>query len=159
MCEPTTIALVASAVISAGTAAYSMDQQGKAQKAVARNNQVMAEYAAQDAHKRGEQEAADLRRRAEALKGTQRNLMASRGLDLESGTAAELQDQTDYFSALDQGTARTNAANEAQSLRYQGALGMAVGEAQAEQARVGAYSTLLAAGSQVAGKWYTGTAG
>lgn len=154
MCEVATIATVASAV--SGTAAVvGAYQQGQAAKAMGRNNQIMAEYAAQDALRRGDAEAAAVQRRASQVQGAQRAALAAKGLDINAGTAGELQDQTDFFSQVDQSTARTNAARDAWSARVQGANARAQGDAAARQGTTGAFATLLGTGAQVADKWAT----
>lgn len=154
MCEVATIATVASAV--SGTAAVvGAYQQGQAAKAMGRNNQIMAEYAAQDALRRGDAEAAAVQRRASQVQGAQRAALAAKGLDINAGTAGELQDQTDFFSQVDQSTARTNAARDAWSARVQGANARAQGDAAARQGNTAAFATLLGTGAQVADKWAT----
>lgn len=157
MCEPTTLAAVALAATAAGgtVAAVGQYQQGQVAKQVGANNQVMAEYAAKDALRRGEDEAIAARRRGDQVKGAQRARMAANGIDLGVGTAAELQDQTDFFSAGDQGTARFNASRDAWSARVGGANARAQGDAAARQATIGAFSTVLGTAGQVAGKWKT----
>lgn len=152
MCEPTTIALVATAVAGGISAKASYDQ-GQVAKQVARNNQVMGEYAAQDAQRRGEQEAQAVQRKASQLAGSQRSLMASRGLDLGVGTAADILDQTDFFAEQDRLTARDNAARDAWAYRAQGAQAMAEGRAAARNANLQAAGTLLGTTGQVADKW------
>jgi hypothetical protein len=97
MCEATLIMMAASTVLSAG-AQY---QQGQVAKQVGRNNQIMAEYAAQDALRRGEEDAQKVRQQADQLKGRQRALMAAKGLDLTEGTPADILDQTDFFGQTD----------------------------------------------------------
>ncbi len=154
MCEPTTIALAATA-ISGGIGAVGAYQQGQAAKAMGRNNQIMAEYAAQDALRRGDAEAAAVQRRASQVQGAQRAALAAKGLDINAGTAGELQDQTDFFSQVDQSTARTNAARDAWSARVQGANARAQGDAAARQGNTAAFATLLGTGAQVADKWAT----
>lgn len=141
-------------IMAAVTTVYSIDQQKRTNKAVAHNNAIMNEYAAQDAERRGEKDAQDVRRKAAALKGTQRSLMAARGLDLGEGTAAEVLDQTDFFSREDTATARSNAAREAWKYRAAGAQGLSVASAQADQANVQMFSTLLGTGGTVADRWY-----
>lgn len=145
--------MLAATAISGGLSAVGQYQQGQVAKQVGRNNQIMAEYAAQDALRRGELDAQSVRRKADALKGTQRSLMAAKGLDLTSGTPAELIDQTDFFGEMDQNTARFNAKKDAWSSRYQGTLARAEGNAAARQANIGAFSTILGTASQVADKW------
>lgn len=153
MCEPTTIAMAAMA-IGGALSAKAQYNQGQVQAGLMRNNATMAEYAAQDAMRRGDEEAAKVRRQGDQIKGAQRAKMAAAGLDLEAGTAGELQDQVDFFSQMDQNTARSNAKRDAWALREQ-AKGYGVqGAAAEQQGTLGAFSTILATGGQVAGKWY-----
>lgn len=152
MCEPTTIALIA---MAAGTAVntYGQYQQGQAEKDAARYNAKMAEYGAQDAQRRGEEEAAAIQRKAASLKSSQRAAQAARGLDISYGTAQDLQDETDFFGQMDAATARSNAAQQAWNYRAQGKLARAQGKAASYQAKLGAAGTLLTGIGQVAGKW------
>ena len=150
MCNPALIQIGA-AVIGAGAAV----QQGQAAKQVGRNNQIMAEYAAQDAEKRGEVEAQQVAQRARALKGAQRSRMAAAGLDLGVGTQADIQESTDFFAAQDVATTRTNARKAAWSARASGNQAAAEGRFAADQGRLQAFSTLLGTAGQVAGKWKT----
>lgn len=141
-------------IIGALTTVYSIDQQNKTNKAIAKNNAIMNEYAAQDAERRGEKEAQDVRRKAAALKGTQRSLMAARGLDLGVGTAADVVEQTDFFGREDQATSRANAAKEAWRYRVAGQQGLSVASAESSQANLKMFSTLLGTGGTVADHWY-----
>lgn len=152
MCEPTTI-MLATTALAAGTSAYGSYQQGQVAKQVGRNNQIMAEYAAQDAIKRGEEDAIKVQQRGAQIKGAQRSRMAAAGLDLGVGTAQELQDQTDFFAASDVATTRSNAARSAWSARASGDQAMAMGRNEAAQGNLSAFSTLLGGASQVSSKW------
>lgn len=146
--------------------AYGMHQQAQGQKSlanynaqVADGNAKMAEYAAQDATRRGDEEAAAVRRNADMLKGSQRASMAARGLDLAEGTAQELQDQTDFFAQTDMATVRNNARREAWSIRQQGANFTSEANMQRATARsispgLAFGTTLLTGAGQVADKWY-----
>jgi hypothetical protein len=159
MCEPITLSTMATVALgttaAAGVlAAKSAYDQGRVAKATGRNNQIMAEYAAQDAIRRGDEQANQVRQRASQIKGAQRAGMAAKGLDLGVGTSAELQDQTDFFGATDMSTARSNAQRDAWSARASGSAAAAAGNAAATQANMQAFSTLLSTGGQVAGKWY-----
>jgi hypothetical protein len=140
---------------SGAMGAYGQYQQGQVAKQVGRNNQIAAEYAAADAVKRGEEQAIDVRRKADQIKGAQRSRMAAAGLDLTTGTPAELQAQTDFFGQQDVYTTRTNANREAWSLRNQGVQAQALGRAEARQANLSAFSTLLSTAGQTASKWKT----
>lgn len=133
--------------------AYGQYQQGRAAEQVGRNNQIMSEYAAQDAQARGEEEAMAVRRKGDQLRGAQRSRMAASGIDLGVGTAAEIQDQTDFFAEQDIATTRTNAKREAWALRTQGAQALAQGRFAAQQGRLAAFSTILSGAGQVSSKW------
>lgn len=152
MCEPTTIMLAAT-LASGAIAVKGAYDQGQVAKQVGRNNQIMAEYAAQDSLRQGEEDAIRLRQRTSTIKGAQRASMAAKGLDLGVGTAAELQDQTDFFGETDQATARANAQRNAWSARAGGANARAQGDAGAQQGNLQAFSTLLSTASSVSSKW------
>lgn len=139
--------------------ATSMYQQSKVQEQVAKNNAVSAEYAAQDAQRRGEEEAIAIQRKGAALKSAQRVSMASKGLDLAYGTAADLQDQTDFFTQSDVATTRTNADRESANLRSRGQQALAMGKADALNSMYGSAGSLLGGAGRVADRWYSYTRG
>lgn len=143
-------ASIGGTVMSAGA----MYQQGQVAKQTAANNAKMAEYAAMDAQRRGEEEAAAIQRKGAAIKSAQRVNLASKGLDLNYGTPADLQEQTDFFTQSDVATARENARRQAWSTRAQGQQALFQGSAAASNARLQAAGSLLAGTGQVAGKWY-----
>lgn len=162
MCEPTTILMG----IGLATSAYGAYQQAEGQKDLARyntqvanNNATLAEYEALDATKRGDEDAAAIRRNADMLKGSQRASMAAKGLDLAEGTAAELQDQTEFFALTDMATAKNNAARQAwgirtQGLNYKNSAGMHQATANSINPLMAAGTTLLTSAGSVASKWY-----
>ena len=160
MCEPTTLALAATAI--GGTmAAVGQHQQGQVAKQVGRNNQIMAEYAAQDAQRRAGEDAIRVQQKASQLKGSQRATMAAKGLDLGVGTQADILDQTDFFGATDAATTRDNGNRDAWSARASGDAARAQGNAAARQGTMSAFSTLLGTAGSVSSKWmdYTGKRG
>jgi hypothetical protein len=136
----------------AATSVIGAYQQAKVAGEVAARNAKIADMQAEDALRRGENEAAELRRRVAATKSAQRVSLAAKGLDLTYGTAADLQDQTDFFGESDVATVRTNARKEAWSRRSQSANFQA--EALSQRPWLSAGSTLLAGAGQVADKWY-----
>lgn len=144
-------ALLISAILGAG-ASY---QQSRTTKKVAENNAKVAEFSARDAERRGEKEAMRVRREADMLKARQRTIMAARGLDLGEGTAQDLQDQTDFFSIIDQQTARDNARKEAWGKRMYGA-GYSMQASGENPTRSAALSFMNSGGGKVASKWYGG---
>ena len=143
-------ASVGGTVLSAG----SMYQQGQAAKQTAANNAQMAEIAAQDAQRRGEEQAIDVQRKGAALKSAQRVSLAAKGLDLGYGTAADLQDQTDFFTASDVATTRTNAGREAWNMRAKGQAMLQQGKADALNATYQAGGSLLTGAGRVSDRWY-----
>lgn len=145
---------LATTLLGSGLSAYSAAQQGRAAEKTADYNAKMNEYTAQDAQRRGEEEATALQRRGAALKSSQRATMAAKGLDLGYGTAADLQDQTDFFTQADVATARTNAARDAWSARAQGGLSLAQGRAASSNANMQATASLISGAGQVASRWY-----
>lgn len=148
-------AVVGSALAASAISAASAVQQGRAAAQVARNNQVMAGYAAQDAIKRGDAEAMKAQQRARQIVGAQRAGMAAKGLDLGEGTAAELQDQTDFFGQVDAATTRDNARRAAWTARQTGNAAAAQGQFQQANSNLQAFGSVLGGASQVAGQWYS----
>jgi hypothetical protein len=146
--QATTLALSAVGTAVSAVGAYN---QASVQRQVANNNAQVAEWQAQDAQRRGETEAAAVQRRAAAFKSSQRVSLASKGLDLNSGTAADLQDETDFFGQIDTDTTRNNARKEAWALRAQRANFQA--EAAASRPWMAAGGTLLSGAGQVADRW------
>jgi hypothetical protein len=145
---------VTAIVIAAGSAvasAYGTYQQGKTQKEMAQYNADIAEQEAQDARRRGDEEANKVRKANAALAGQQRASFAAKGLDFSEGSAGEALDQTEFFSQQDQATARTNAARAAWSSRAQ-KRGYEF-EAASQRPGMNAGISLLGGASQVAGQW------
>ena len=154
MCEPTTIAMVGLA-LSGATAVVGM-QNAKNQAAytqrVAQNNAIEADRAATKATDKGEQDAMMVRRQAAQAKGGQRAALAARGLDLNSGTAEQLQAQTDFFGEQDQATVRENAREQARGFRAQGS-NYSAQAANSSPGEAG-FVSLLGGASSVADKWH-----
>ena len=142
-------ATVGGSVLSAG-AAY---QQSQATKQTAENNAKMAEYAAQDAQRRGEEDANAVQRKGAALKSAQRVSQAAKGLDVGYGTAADLQDQTDFFTQSDAATTRSNAGREAWNSRARGQAMLTQGKADSLNSMYQAGGSLLTGAGMVSEKW------
>ncbi|MBT9467218.1 hypothetical protein [Hydrogenophaga sp.] len=163
MCEPTTIMMG----VGLAMGAYGSYQQADASKKaanysaqVADNNARTNEIVAQDALKRGDEEANAIRRNADMLKGSQRASLAAKGLDLAEGTAAELQDQTDFFAMTDTVAARDNAKRQAWGIRTQGANFQSEAAMQRATARgispgMAATTSLLSGAGAVSKQWYS----
>lgn len=94
--------------------------QGQYGKKVGELNAEVASLQEQDATNRAGQESASLVRRTAAVAGVQRADMARQGVDVNTGSAAELQADTQGLSALDQLTIRNNAFRASFGFRMQG---------------------------------------
>jgi hypothetical protein len=99
--------------------AYGQIQQGKAEKrryeyqaAVQRNNQKVAEWNAQDAIERGDILEKQHRMKMSKLQGKQRSVLAAQGIELESGSALDVLQDTAYFGEMDALTIRNNAQRD-----------------------------------------------
>ena len=139
------------AILGAGSA-YSSVRAQKMESDYKRSqldlNRQMADISAKDAIDRGEREALALRGRTKRLIGSQRAALAAQGINIESGSAAEVQADTAALGAVDELTIRNNAYREAfgykaQAISY-GGQGAFTGIASNFAQR----STILTAGAQ-----------
>lgn len=147
--------MAGTSLLSTVVSVKSASDQAAVSAGVARNNATMADYAAEDAKRRGEQDALEVQRRAAAIKSSQRVGAAAHGLDLGYGTPADLQDQTDFFAQQDVNTVRNNAAREAWGYRTQGKNYRTQANATQSNGGLAVMGTLLGGAGQVADKWYT----
>lgn len=162
MCDPVT-AGVTFAVLGAGASAYGAYTSSQAAKAqaeyqsdVARANATMAGYQAEDAMRRGGEEANLAARQAERLRGTQVASLASNGLDISSGSALSILEDTTFFGEQDVQTIRNNAAREAWGFKQQQSNEMASSQmyksaAKAQKPGMAAGLSLLGSAGQFAG--------
>ena len=161
-------ASIASNVLSTGIGVYGQMQAGKNAKAmadyraaVARNNGIVADRAAQDALARGS--VAEQRSRLETarLKGRQRTVLAGLGQQVDTGSALDITSDTAQLGELDALTIRSNAEREAYNLRVRGmqfgqeaVLEEATGANALSAGYFGAAGTLASGVGTVADRWY-----
>ena len=157
MCEPTTllIASTALAVTSAVAQGQAKQDQANYEAGVARNNQKTAEFAAQDALRRGDIEAGRVQRNANSVLGSQRASFAAKGLDLHDGTPGDIMDQTNFFGKIDAESARYNGKVEAWQKQSQANNFGAQASAASSRAGSAMTESLLSAGTSVASNWYS----
>lgn len=170
MCTPL-IAVVALSALSAYSSARTQKKTAEYQAQVDRNNASTAEWQAADAVQRGNAAAAGERRKGQQTLGTQRAAMAAAGLDISSGSALSILEDTDYFNEADQLTIKSNAAREAWGYKVQANNSMASAGLHASTAdginplfegvKTGASTyfagkSLMNSGSGVNPKWYSG---
>jgi hypothetical protein len=163
--------------LAAYSSAKNQKKQGEYQAQIDRNNASAAEWQAADAVQRGNAAAATERRKGQQTLGTQRAAMAAAGLDISSGSALSILEDTDYFNEADQLTIKSNAAREAWGYKVQASHSMASANLRASaadninplfegvKAGAGAYfmggggsggGSLMTSGSGVNPKWYSG---
>lgn len=130
---------------SQGASAYSQFAAGRVNQRQARLNGWLADRQAQDARARGEEEVARGRRRAGAIRGAQRAAYAGQGVDVGAGSAADIQDETDFLAKLDEIVTRNNAAREAWGYRVQGRDARMRGDVARMEGDAEGFRTLLGA--------------
>lgn len=168
MCEPVSgsvlVGMMLATTALAGYSAYTSAQHQKGvanyQAKVAKNNAQSAEWAAQDAERRGKETQIENRRKYAAMQGTQRAALSARGLDVGEGSALAILSDTELFQEIDKGRIGENAAREAWAVRNQKTNYLAQSELNSADARainpaLAGVSAMLNGGTQVASKWYT----
>ena len=110
MCEPATLAIVATvaATAAAGVSTYANVQQSKYEVKVARANAKMEAERVVGEIDRGREERRTLARRTAALRGEQTAAMAANGIDVDFGNAADVLGDTDMMYGEDLGTSLRN---------------------------------------------------
>lgn len=141
-----------SSMAGAGLSAYGQYQQAQAAKDAAKYNQKVSEIQAADARDRGVYEQEALGRKIGAMRGQQRANMAANGVDLSSGTPADVLEQTDYYGLEDQRTLATNIEREAAG--YSNRARLAGMQADSINPDLSAAGSLLTNAGTVADKWY-----
>lgn len=152
MCDLGTIGLVLS-VASTAMASKGARDQGKYQQQIANNNAVAAEYQAEGAIEKGNLEAKQARLRAGQEKGSARTALAANGLDVDFGTAVDLQGDILAAGEQDAQQLKHNAALDAWGFRNQASNSRANGTLARTSGNNQAASSLLTGASSVASKW------
>jgi hypothetical protein len=143
-------ALAAVSALSTGATAYTTAQAQKSagayQKQIADTNARLSEIQANDAITRGEKQATDIKTQTRKLIGAQRAALASQGLDLKDGNAADIQEETASLGAMDAMTVRNNAWREAWGYKVQANNYTGAGQMAQITAKNQANSTILTGG-------------
>lgn len=154
MCDPVTIGATMMVV---GTVAqgYAAKQQGEYQNNVAKYNARQMENEATRTRNKGVEEENKLRERTAQLSSKQRTQLAAAGVNLDVGSAFDIQEDTRILGEADALRVRSNFQDQAQSIDDQASITRSQGKAAKKAGRNAFYTSLLSAGGQVAGKWYT----
>lgn len=145
--------------VGAYQASSAQKASANAQAQIARNNAQVGQWQAQDALKRGDEAVSNANRKTDQILGTQRAAMASNGLDLSTGSTANILEDSQVFGAIDAATIRNNAARAAWGYEVGQSNSLATAsmyQSQANQTKpmMAAGTSLLNTGSQLAGQWY-----
>jgi hypothetical protein len=122
MCEPTTIALVASMAIAAVSGYVAYDSSKKSQRyqeQVADQNKKVAEAQAVDAERLGQIEASERRLKTRMQIASQQVGFGAQNVE-QTGTALDILGDTAMFGEIDEGRIRANTARKAWGFRMQG---------------------------------------
>ena len=171
MCDPITMTAMAAATSSAGaaatigavSAAYSAVQsvqQGNYQNKVAKYNARVTENEAQQTRNKGNEEENAQREATAQLLSKQRAQLGASGVELDSGSALQLQTDTERLGELDAGRIRSNTDYAVSSLEESARLQRADGKNAQRAGRTEAFTTILGQAastlnSGVADKWFT----
>lgn len=129
--------------------AYAHHEAGRRQKKLMERNRRLAELQGEDAIARGEVAAERRKTQTGQVISSQRAALASQGVDVNSGSAADVQASSAYLGELDAVTIRNNAAREAWGYKVQAndyGLRGAYAKQTEDQAAV---TTLLTGGSNL----------
>jgi hypothetical protein len=122
--------------------------RGDYEEFIARQNADLAERDAKEITKRGDKASSDYKNQVNQLKGQQRSSMAAQGIDINQGSAAEIQKETATLGALDALQLKNNAWREAFGMRGQANQYRAQARMTGISARNEARNTLLTGGMQ-----------
>lgn len=141
-----------------GAFAQSEAQKAQAsfQESQAKINSMFAEMQYNDALRRGDKQARQYQKQASKIVGSQKATLAAQGIDIDVGTAADIQEETREAIALDVNEIRNNAyrqafgfKQESLSQKFQGEIAKMTGDFRSQQ-------TLITGGLQA---FNTGVAG
>lgn len=154
MCDPVSvgIALVVTSQVMQG---YAAKQQGEFQNDVAKYNARQLENEATRTRKKGTEEEIRLRDKTAQLTSLQRAQLGAAGVDVGSGSALALQEDTALLGEADALRIRSNFAEAATSIEDQASITRAEGRAAKKAGQSAFVGSILGAAGAVAGKWYT----
>lgn len=130
-------------LISASNQSKALEAQGQFQQKSYDFNSKLADLQATDALKRGETDATNYKKGIVKTIGAQRASMAAQGIELDSGSALEIQQDTAHIGEQDAMTIRNNAAREAWGYKVQALDYTTKGQFAASSSQFQASSTML----------------
>lgn len=139
---------VAISLVGGMMGAQNAKQEGAFNAGMLKQNAALKEQTADETLFAGDTSADWQRVRTGQAVGTQRSVQAANGIDVNSGSAAQLQDDTAMIGELDALTIQNNAARESFGYRI-----------QADQDRMNAVQTVTNAGNKATGSILGGIGG
>lgn len=118
-------------------------------------NRKIAEMQANDALRRGAKEKRDVETQTRQLIGAQRAAMAAQGIEVDTGSALDIQKDTATLGRMDALTVRMNAYREAWGYKFNAMQMTAQGELIGTQSRFARSQALVGAGQSLAGAGLT----
>lgn len=149
MCEPTTVTMTYLAIAAGATQAYSQVQQGKDAMGTARFNARELENQATDIRNKGTEEENIKRRENAEFLSQQRAMLGASGIDIDSGSAGDLQQDTQLLGEVDALRIRRNFQDQADVAERQSVQVLAEGRAQRRAANTKALGTALSTAATV----------
>ena len=106
-------------IASAYQQSQAAELQGEYQKRMFDMNSRLAKMNAEESIKKGDETASIVRQKGAQVKGEQRAALAAQGIDINTGSASDVQAQTEQNVALDVLAVKNNAWREAWGYRTQ----------------------------------------
>ena len=142
-------AAIGATVVGTGLSAYSKLKAGRKQQEMFERNAGFADWQAEDALARGAINEKRARQHTEEVIGAQRTSFAVQHVDVNLGSALDVQADAAYLGELDALTIRNNAAKEAYGYEVQADDLRLRGQYAQQEGEMDAFNTLLGGGSQL----------
>lgn len=142
-------AFLALTVASTLFGANAQREAGRSQRRLAEYKAQIADFEAEDALERGEVGASRRRTQTKGVIGAQRAFLASQGVDINRGSAVDVQANARYLGELDAMTIINNAARESWGYRVQAEDYRMRGEIAERTGDMGALTTIAGGGGRL----------
>lgn len=147
--------------LALGIQVFSSILGASGKKKEAAHNQMVANFNADQldadamsVRNKSVQDDRDSRTKYASLKSSQRARLAARGVFVDSGTAEQIQDDTDFIRDIDSYRIRSTAEKSATTLETQADFNRESGEAIFKAGQSAATGDILAGAGNVAASWY-----
>lgn len=159
MCDPITVA-VTMQTVSTVAKGYQAKQQGKYENKIAKYNARQEENEATQLRNKGVEEENIVRQKTAQLVAKQRAQIGAAGVELETGSALDIQESESILGEVDAMRVRKSFTQKAESMEEGAKLTLAQGEAAEKMGKQAFTASLLSAtagvmSSGVADKWFT----